>query len=823
MLQTCHAIVSQYMPSYKKNTAIIAAFGVLLLCLLWSSVLYKVGSEERREVGGVAKETANLALALEEHTLRTIDSVDHLALLIKANYEQGGRTIDILHLARQGVLVDEAVVLMSVIDEHGDLAVSSQVPFVPSNLADREHFLVHKSRDTKTLFISKPVLGRSSGKWSIQMTRRVNKPDGSFGGVVVVSVDPYYFIDFYKQVDLGAHSTIALVGVDGVVRAWQSGQQASVGQNLHASAFMDRVRQARNGFMAVDSPIDGVKRLISFRTLAAYPLVVAVGMEEAEALLAYRQRVQSYYQAAASVSGLILFFLLLLWRNARRQRQAEAALQASRDEMERQVQERTRDLSAANRRLTEEIAERTHVEAELRHKNETISWIAYTDQLTGLDSRTQLAEKLAEELVLAQRGEAVGAVFYMDLDDLKTVNDTFGHSYGDNIIVTAGARLLQAAGKARVVARIGGDEFVVLLPGVAARAALAGLGQQMIAALSRAYEVQENVFKLSASIGIAVYPEDGDTVEELLKNADNAMYAAKRAGKNGWRFYAASMQEEAYRKMLLTNSLHRAIERNELFLHYQPQVTVDQHAIVGFEALLRWQSAEHGGVSPGVFIPLAEQGGLIHSLGAWCLREACQFARRLAEHGLGHLYVAVNISAKQLAADGFVAQVQEAIRAAGIQAQQLELEITESALIHSLADATAILQKLRAMGVRLSLDDFGTGYSSLTYLRQLPVDTLKIDKSFIDAIEGDETAAKLIGAIIDMAHLFQMRVVAEGVETNGQLAYLIRHGCDYVQGYVFSRPVPQQEILDKFFYCAGRTNEPACTIYNMAYREQPTQ
>jgi EAL domain-containing protein (putative c-di-GMP-specific phosphodiesterase class I) len=272
------------------------------------------------------------------------------------------------------------------------------------------------------------------------------------------------------------------------------------------------------------------------------------------------------------------------------------------------------------------------------------------------------------------------------------------------------------------------------------------------------------------------------------------MYAAKKAGKNCWRFYEATMQTEAYNKILLINSLRHAVERDELLLHYQPQVGGDG-VTVGFEALLRWNSLEYGSISPARFILLAEQSGLIQSIGNWVLRESCRFARRLADEGWGHIHVAVNVSPCQLCADDFIDSVRQALLSAGIEPGQLEIEITENALIESLEESTHILNKLQFMGIRLSLDDFGTGYSSLTYLQRLPVRTLKIDKAFIDMILTDGAQKAIIGSIVDMAHIMEMTVVAEGVETEAQVEYLLRCHCDLLQGYITGSPMPEEEAV----------------------------
>ena len=443
----------------------------------------------------------------------------------------------------------------------------------------------------------------------------------------------------------------------------------------------------------------------------------------------------------------------------------------------------------------QDITERVQVEEERRKQAETIKHMAYFDSLTGLANRYYLNEWLNSEIERARREDASGVVVFIDLDDLKMVNDTYGHTCGDTIIRKTGARIVDEVGKKAFVARVGGDEFVVILPGMYDRTQIGEIVYKISKSLGQKQENLGISFHMTASIGIAFYPTDGDTTEEIIKNADNAMYAAKKDGKNCWRFYNEAMQTEAYQKMRLTSSLRYALERSELSLVYQPQIVTTERIVTGFEALLRWNSPEYGSVSPMHFIPLAEQSGLIHSIGQWVLRQACQFARRLADLGWSGVHVAVNISSKQIAANDFIAVVRSAVKEAGIQPHQLELEITESLLMTSIEDATIKLAELKDLGVHLSLDDFGTGFSSLTYLRRLPVETLKIDKSFIDMITADAQGAKIIGSIINMAHTIHMNVVAEGVETQLQLEYLADNGCDLIQGYIFSRPVSEAEAI----------------------------
>lgn len=434
-----------------------------------------------------------------------------------------------------------------------------------------------------------------------------------------------------------------------------------------------------------------------------------------------------------------------------------------------------------------------------KRKEEEIWWLAYRDSLTGLANRQLFMERLRAELLLAQQGEACGAMLYLDLDNFKLVNDTCGHSQGDQLLVEIANKLVElVVGDGHLVARLGGDEFVVLLTDITQEFAIAHMATNILRNLAGEVNLCGHHFTLSVSIGIARYPFDGTEVGELLKNADTALYVAKNAGKNVYRFFEEAMQEDIIEKLSMERSLREAMANDELELYFQPIVSLSTGKIGGYEALLRWHNLQRGMVSPGRFIPLMEESGLIVPIGAWVMRTACAFARKLMDRGCLDSYVAVNVSVKQLINGDFVSMVKTALAEAGVPPTALELEITETILMDSefFDDNVAKLRELKATGVRIALDDFGTGYSSLTYLKQLPIDIVKIDKSFVDDLAAGGKNKLIMGSIIALAHNLGLTVVAEGVETEAQRDLLREFQCDFIQGYIISRPAPAAEMLE---------------------------
>jgi len=432
--------------------------------------------------------------------------------------------------------------------------------------------------------------------------------------------------------------------------------------------------------------------------------------------------------------------------------------------------------------------------AELR-----LSRLAHFDTLTGLANRNLFQNRLARAIARAARKDGTVALMFIDLDRFKAVNDTLGHGAGDALLVHVAERLRSCVREADTIARLGGDEFTVIVEHLGSVDAVAVVAQKILNAMTRPFRLEGREVYVTPSIGITLYPHDDRRIDELLKNADSAMYKAKEQGRNNYQFYRADMHRRSLERFDLENKLRMAVERREFVLHYQPKVDVGSGRIVGVEALVRWQHGA-GLVSPAKFIPIAEETGLIVPVGEWVLREAAAQLRRWLDAGHPPLTMAVNLSPRQFRQLNLSTIVAEVVDGARLDPAWLELEITETLLMEDTQTSSATLAALKQRGVKISVDDFGTGYSSLNYLKRFPIDTLKIDQSFVRDITSDADDAAIASAIIALAHSLRLEVVAEGVETEGQLAFLREHGCDLAQGYLFSRPLPAAGLSELLHY-----------------------
>jgi diguanylate cyclase (GGDEF)-like protein/PAS domain S-box-containing protein len=434
---------------------------------------------------------------------------------------------------------------------------------------------------------------------------------------------------------------------------------------------------------------------------------------------------------------------------------------------------------------------------ERKHAQEQVQYLAYYDALTGLANRTLLQDRVSKALAAAQRRNEKLALLFLDLDRFKIINDSLGHSFGDLLLQQVADRLKKWARAQDTVARIGGDEFLIALTGIRDFPDIAVAAERVMDAMTSEFVIQGREFHVNCSIGISIYPDHGTDSETLIKNADAAMYIAKENGRNGYRFFSEDMNAQVVERMTIEHELRLAVEKHELFLMYQPQSNIETGQIIGVEALLRWNHPNLGSVSPDRFILVAESSGLIIPIGEWVLKTACSAAKAWQDHGLPAVPMAVNVSAIQFRQDAFQEMVRRVLRETGLAPEYLELELTESVLLANVDLTQSVLRSLQAMGVRLSIDDFGTGYSSLAYLKQFPVGKLKIDRSFVKNIPGNADDAAIATAIISMAKSLNLRVIAEGVESEAQVSFLRSRHCDEMQGYYLSKPMTAEEVEQK--------------------------
>ena len=414
---------------------------------------------------------------------------------------------------------------------------------------------------------------------------------------------------------------------------------------------------------------------------------------------------------------------------------------------------------------------------------------AHHDFLTKLPNRLLLNERLSHSISLARRHNSRLAVIFLDLDGFKRINDSVGHPVGDKLLQSISKRLLATVRGSDTVSRRGGDEFVIVLSEIASPEDAATSAKKILLSISSAHSIEGRDLHIDCCIGISVYPEDGQDAEKLIENADTAMYHAKENGRNDFQFFKADMDVPAVKQRSLEGSLLRGLNRNEFLLHYQPKIDLHTGAITGAEALIRWQHPDRGLVLPAQFVPLAEDCGLILEIDRWVLREACKQTRSWQDAGLPPTIVSVNVSAVEFRDKDFLESVRTILRETRLEARYLELELTESVLLQHAAPTTSVLEELKIMGIHLAVDDFGTGYSSLSYLRRFPIEVLKVDQSFVQQIPGDPDDAALLGAVINIGRQLKRQVVAEGVETWEQLAFLQSQHCTEGQGYLFSRPL----------------------------------
>ncbi|MBE9526573.1 MAG: EAL domain-containing protein [Proteobacteria bacterium] len=463
----------------------------------------------------------------------------------------------------------------------------------------------------------------------------------------------------------------------------------------------------------------------------------------------------------------------------------QSELEINKAELENKVEIRTKELIETNSNLKDVIAKKEEAE-------ESLQYLAYHDELTGLPNKNLLIDRISQSIKISSRDSQQMAILFLDLDRFKTINDSLGHIIGDKLLKEVASRLISALRKHDTVSRNGGDEFVVVLEKLKSHNEAVSIAKKVIECLTLPFEIDSHTIHIGASVGISVYPSDGDTPLILLRNADTAMYRAKQVGGNQLQFYDASMSNQLRDRLELENELHRALENNEFYMVYQPQVSASTGMTIGVESLIRWNNPTHGEVTPDRFVPLLEETGLIYSVGHWIVKEVIRFAQT---QNRNDVTFSINLSALQCSNSDFADYVKSQLEKFNVSAHRIEFEITESLLIHDFNKTKMFLDKLHTLGCTIALDDFGTGYTSMSYLSRLPIDVVKIDKSLIRNISENENLKSIVTAIVTMSQSLGLKNVFEGIETEDELAEIKKLNGEIIQGFIFSKPLNEIDII----------------------------
>jgi diguanylate cyclase (GGDEF)-like protein len=735
---------------------LLAMLAIVLLASIWAATfeLSKLTRTDSQHVSAVS--SRELLGTYEAQVVRALHQIGQTLNLVKYWHETDGRPRALAELRDKGLLPPDLVFTVSIADRRGVL-VDSTRPLHGQNIAQADYF--RSQIETDAFFVGQPSAS-SAGDPNLEFSERLNAADGAFDGVVVVAVDPAYFVSGYDSTKLGEEGVLGIVGSDGVIRIRRTGDLESSGDRIDYAAMIPNPSAEDLETTVSASSWDGVPRWTSARELYGFPLAVFVGLSAHEQLAAARHATRVYVWRAVAGSLLAILLTTILGRMSRDLRRAR-------------MREAAADLAHAQR----------------------AEYLAYHDGLTGLPNRGLFSKLLSQYISDANRNDRTLAVAFLDLDRFKRINDTLGHEIGDQLLNEVAARLTSCVRATDVVARLGGDEFVVLLPESDGEKQAAVVAQRILTVIAKPFILLGHEFRITSSIGLSIYPKDGLDEQTLTKNADIAMYQAKAEGKNNFQFYSEKLNANSLERLTLESSLRHALERNEFWLWYQAKYDLGSGRITGMEALLRWRHPDLGVVQPARFIPIAEETGLIVPIGRWVLKTACAQNVAWQRAGVTPLNVAVNLSARQFTDEHLIEDVSAALAATGMAPQLLEFEITESLLFQGVEATLRILIRLKALGVRIAVDGFGAGYASLATLRRFPLDTIKIDRSFIEDGAAGTANTGLAAAVIAMGKSLSLTVVAQGVETNEQAEFLRGHACDEIQGFYFNRPLPPEEFV----------------------------
>ena len=864
-----HVLKLPKLIAQRRSTAI---FGVLIIAMLWAGVVMKYSEDVQADKREAERSNQNFAMVFEENVLRSIGEIDKALLYLRRSIETRKDSTDFNTIANTTDVLSEIIVQVAIIDAGGIMRASNAgpQPAPPMDLSDREHYRVHVNSGEDQLFISKPMIGRASGRWSVQFSRRFTNVDGSFAGVVVASLDPEHLTKFYNKIDFGTLASISLIGADGVVRSsGGTGTGFALGEDLGGSKLAAHMHAgvSPSTFDDADRSEGGEPLLITVRKVKGHPLWVSVSTSQDGIYKGSWADFQLHALAALVLTVIVLMAMERILRTEARARHKAEQLHLTLENMSQGIMLVTKDLqipiinsrcgellglpaefivhpprfdelvqgglpeppdcwppgaqapelvaaSDAGGKFT--ISERTmpsgivvevrsgHLPdgslvqtftdvTKRREAEAHVARLASEDPLTGLPNRRLLRFKLDQMCEHSDTGAGGKfAVLFLDVDRFKVVNDTLGHRVGDLLLQEIAARLQEALHQGDVLARLGGDEFAIVVTTVDSHHALEDLARRLTSAISQPYTIDGHRIRSGISIGIAVGPRDGDSAEDLLMAADLALYAVKASARGSFRFYKRSMNEGVSDRRQIEMDLREAMEKDELQLHYQPIVDLQRNAITGFEALARWRHPLRGLVPPAVFIPVAEDTGLVIPLGSWALMQASRAAAKWPND----LKVAVNLSPVQFAGPDLYHTIRTVLAETGLAAHRLELEITERLVMEDSEKTISTLHRLKQLGVRIAMDDFGTGYSSLSYLRNFPYDRIKVDRAFVSDLAAGTEDVVIVQAVVSIARALGMTTTAEGVESDDQKQFLRALGCDEAQGDLFSAPVPVEQVAE---------------------------
>jgi diguanylate cyclase (GGDEF)-like protein len=857
---------------------ILPAICIALAALLWGITSSKIEEETAEFEKNALTETATHARVFAQQLSKAFEQADQITLMVKQEWEQSEGKIQLETMFRHGLNLSFRHLSVSIVNRDGTPISHSHSSSLRTNVADRDYFIYHQREASDDLRVSEPIVGRGSGKTVILFTRRLNAADGTFNGLVAVSVKPTYFAAFYDNTMLGRAGTMAVMGKDRVLRMAKTGDGIRTTADM-ALKNMPVFGSDKGAALMADVPWsdDNEARFVAWETLQSYPFIAVVGLAKGGLIAAHEKTWASYRKDAVAGSIVLFLFALvatvlsarLVWRKHQAEQAREAYWIATEGGSEgfcmwRTLRDREgaiidfeivdcneraasfyglkkpqmlgRKLSSLTGpsyfrdliRIVDKAMESGLYEDEFRIPPESMlkmEWIyrkivrandgvAVTlrdispakaheqellrlgneDDLTGLPNRHWLMDFLPAAMQRTKNQDSMVGVLFIDLDGFKNVNDTLGHSAGDELLRAAARRLKSSLRPTDNVARFGGDEFIVILEPVADESAAERVAERIAEAFTQPFELSRGRHTVGTSIGISLFPRDGDEPETLLKNADMAMYAAKVAGKGRHRFYRPEFYESLKTQLDTEQQLLSAIDEDQFEMHYQPRVDTMTGEMVGLEALVRWRHPERGMVPPDAFIPLAETTGLIIPLGELVMHKVCAQLALWQRQGFAVVPVSVNVSVKQFNEGNVNGLISSCLAAHAIVPELIEIELTESAMIGDVDSILLEVAAINALGVKIHIDDFGTGYSSLSLLRTLNMDVLKVDRSFTSQLGQNKQGEIFFKAIVSMAKALDMRVVAEGVETQEQVQILQMLSCDEIQGYFASKPLPANAI-----------------------------